>query len=130
MQPTANVNLWRQSWTLPMTQDSAQPRVRHSAAAQSSSLNKAVSSAARPRTGPRRRRQMRPASSLQRRGLAEASEIRPFAGVESGEAPRRSRRPTRPLSRDVVDAGDAVDAVDVDAAEKNSYVRTDCEPDH
>ena len=54
--------------------------------------------------------------------------VRPFAGVEFGEAPRRSRRPTRPLSRDVVDAGDAVDAVDVDAAEKNSYVRTDCEP--
>ena len=37
----------------------------------------------------------------------------------------------RSLSRDVVDAGDgvdAVDAVDVDAVEKNSYVRTDYEP--
>ena len=54
--------------------------------------------------------------------------MRPFAGVEFGEAPQRSRRPTRPLSRDVFDVVDAVDAVDVDAAEKNSYVRTDCEP--
>ena len=49
--------------------------------------------------------------------------MRPFAGVEFGEAPQRSRRPTRPLSRDVFDVVDAVDA-----AEKNSYVRTDCEP--
>jgi len=70
-----------------MVPNAAQLLVRSSAAAQSSSLNKAVSSAARPRTDPRRRHKCGRQAVFNVAGEQKRLKLDPSLAFESGEAP-------------------------------------------